>query len=116
MKTMIETIMPNAKLCGNCAHARRWAEDQVQNKKLGEPDSEIVACRLYSLLNHQMPQDYEDDEKPVKMEDMPSDAQLGWADLVVRPGNAPSNILTNKCILVSYKDNCCHFKKNEPEE
>jgi hypothetical protein len=120
MKTMIETVLPYAKLCGNCIHARRNLEDNGSNKK----DAEIVVCRLYSLINNSDKKSEPSLEDPEvndriiptpSLKDAPEGYAIGWGDLIKRPGQAPSHYLTNNCILVSYKDTCIHFQKEENE-
>jgi hypothetical protein len=113
---MVERLLPKAPLCANCVHARRWIEDKGQDEG---KDSEIVVCRLYSLLlSGAKEEKTEEDEKLIDpaITDAPKDYTLGWGDLMARPGNRASAYLTNNCVLVSYRDTCAYFNKNDPEK
>ena len=122
MKTMIETVLPYAKLCGNCVNACRQGEDNGTNKK----DMETVACRKFSLLNKQSETEAEGEaianalsnENVIpapSLNEAPKGYKVGWGDLMRRPGQAPSNYLSSNCILVSHKDTCPYFQNNKEE-
>lgn len=114
---MVEKVLPNAKICSNCVHSRRWAED---TESVGK-DAEKVACRLFTLESIKESRPAEESQLTegalsVSLADIPKDYKVGWADLMTRPGNPPSTFLTNNCILVSYRDTCKNFQKNDPDQ
>lgn len=102
LKKILSTVMPNAKVCLNCEHARRWAGDK-------DGTTEYQGCGLYSQSTAGLK---EDDGALPSIEDAPEGASLGWVDLKTRPGCKSSGFIINNCVIVKIDSTCKNFKKS----